>query len=223
MRNKLWLTAMTLALCGSVAFAMEEKKDEAKSGAPMACCVNKYDCCKDKKPCCSMKEGEWGEKGGKDGKEGRRDWAEKREGGGPGERMAEKLGLSEDQKTKLKAMHEKEAVSRKAQRESMRAAVTALKKGVEGGVKDPELVKLIAGVENARNAMRAQEDKNVQEMKKILTVPQQAKAALFFAHKAQEMKEGGMRKGMEGRRREKREHEHEDEDEDDDGGKEMKK
>ena len=185
----------------------------------MACCKDKKECCKDKKPCCSMKEGQWGgdEKGEK--KEWKGDWkgGEGHEGQGPMGRMAEKLGLSEDQKTKLKALHEKQAESWKALGEEMRASIKALKAGVDGGAKDSELVKLMGAVEASKAKMRAQEDKSVQDMKKILTVPQQAKAALFFAHKAKEMREGGregMRNGgMKGKRRADRDDEGEDEDE----------
>ena len=105
----------------------------------------------------------------------------------------------------------------------MRASIKALKEGVDKGAKDPELVKLIGAVEASKAKMRAQEDKSVQELKKILTVPQQAKAALFFAHKAKQMREGGREKSREDWRKDRREKRREDGDDEeheheDDGG-----
>ena len=116
-QSRKWLIlGLSLALFGGRALADDlSKGKDAKEGASMPCCVDKKDCCKDMKPCCSMKEGQWGKDGNKD----KGNWKDHKEGGwkddkgggegrGPMGKMAEKLGLSEDQKAKLKALHEKQ-------------------------------------------------------------------------------------------------------------------
>jgi Spy/CpxP family protein refolding chaperone len=101
--------------------------------------------------------------------------------GGPGgpppiEMLAKRLGLSEDQKAQLKALHEKSQETNRAVFDSARQAHRALDAALEGASPDPATVGQLAitmrAAEKKADAARQAER---EEMKSILTPEQREK------------------------------------------------
>jgi Spy/CpxP family protein refolding chaperone len=104
-----------------------------------------------------------------------------------GPRLAEALGLSDDQKAQLDALRSKQRETMRPLMEAVRQAHDALKKSMDADSPDPATVGQAALTLNAaEKKLRAAHEAAFEEMKSILTPEQQAKL--------EQMKEKGPRR-----------------------------
>ncbi|PYQ52848.1 MAG: hypothetical protein DMF78_10485 [Acidobacteria bacterium] len=114
-------------------------------------------------------------------------------GFGRGPRLAEALGLSDEQKAQLEALRTKHQETMKPLMEAVRQAHDALRKTMDAESPDAATVGQAALVlDAAEKKLRAAHEASFEEMKSILTPEQQAKL--------EQMKEKGPRRGPGGPR-----------------------
>lgn len=121
-----------------------------------------------------------------------------------GHHLAEALGLSPEQQTKMKSIHEKHAAAMKADRESLRTQAQAFHTAMKDPKADPAALRqAFDQVNGARFQMLMEARAMRQEMRAVLTPDQQAKAdamkAAFRArrHERMERRVQWMQKRME--------------------------
>ena len=94
-----------------------------------------------------------------------------------GHHLAEALGLSPEQQTKMKSIHEKHATTMKADHEAVRAQAQAFRAAMQDPKADPAQLRQAFDQMNAARFQMLLEGRAMrQEMRAVLTPDQQAKA-----------------------------------------------
>ena len=94
-----------------------------------------------------------------------------------GHHLAEALGLSPEQQTKMKSIHEKHATAMKADHEAVRAQAQAFRAAMQDPKADPAQLRQAFDQMNAARFQMLLEGRAMrQEMRAVLTPDQQAKA-----------------------------------------------
>jgi Spy/CpxP family protein refolding chaperone len=121
--------------------------------------------------------------GGKDGK----GWGH----GGMGDRLKERLGLSDDQAAKLKALREENKKAAEPLKKKVKVSISKLRYQLDSDASDSAIEQTLVELTEAREALRANREKFTDSASKVLTPKQRAKLALSMNKR--------MRGGMHGR------------------------
>jgi len=105
------------------------------------------------------------------------------------EKMKDKLGLTDDQVTKLKTLFESQKDANKALRDQMKIDLDTLQQKVDSKASDGDLKKALDALSTDKKAMDANRQKMEDQARQILTPSQQAKMVLgMMEHRGKMMK-----------------------------------
>jgi Spy/CpxP family protein refolding chaperone len=109
--------------------------------------------------------------------------------GGPGriERMKEKLGLSDDQVTKIKDLFKKKGQENKPLRDQVKIDMDTLQQKVDSKASDGEIKKVLDALSADRQKLESARREIEDQLKTILTPTQQAKFVLSMKERGREM------------------------------------
>jgi len=113
-------------------------------------------------------------------------------------KMAESLGLSDEQREQVKSIHEASKDEMKALKESSKQGRMALKEAVDSGASDSEIDELSAQQGKLMGEMIALKTKNKSRVAAVLTDEQRAKAKEMRGKMGEYMKDRKHRKGKSG-------------------------
>ena len=131
------------------------------------------------------------------------DWHEKMKA-----KMKEKLGLTDEQSSKLEAAHKAHQEAVKPLHEELKKELETLRSQVKDKASDDSIKETLDKLTTTRLAIQAAGQKMHDQSEAILTPTQRAKMALFMGHRMHER--GGMKGGKDHKK---------DKDDDEDGGK----
>ena len=121
-------------------------------------------------------------------------------GGPPLGMIAQHLGLSEEQKTQLKAIHEKQMEATKPLMQTAGESAAAFEKALEADSPDPAALGQAAiAMRNARRQVEAAHQAGFEEIKALLTPEQRAKVEEMEKHRGERGGDHGFGPGGHGR------------------------
>ena len=103
------------------------------------------------------------------------------------EKMKEKLGLSDDQVSKLKALFKSQRSVTKPLRDKLKSDMDDLQKKVDAKASDADLKKVLDSLSDDRKNLEAARQKMVDQIREILTPLQQAKFVLAMRERGEKM------------------------------------
>jgi Spy/CpxP family protein refolding chaperone len=111
--------------------------------------------------------------------------------------MKDKLGLTDDQKAKMKEFHKSQQEKMKALMDQQKADLKSLKEKVDEKASDAELKAVLDKLSADRKAIQEAQEDMIKNMRAILTPMQQAKMALGMAKRMHGMKMGNWKEKKE--------------------------